>query len=469
MNYFRKNRAFFSGILAIGIPIAMQNLLTTAVSVVDTFMVSSQGQTVLASVGLCSQFSSLYFSFYWGFASAGTLFFAQYWGNRDRDGISHAYGITVAFMAIVAVVFTSLGLFAPELVLRIYTDKPDIQAAGVPYLRILALSFPGQAMAIALSCLMRSTENVRVPLIGSVVSMVINTSLNYVLIFGKFGAPAMGVQGAAIASVIAMYANVAVLYLFSFRDKDSLATRFREHMKWPRGMVREYLGRAAPMLANELFYGTGQLLITVILGRQNEAGVAAIAVFRVIEGMIFSFFVGLSNASSVMVGKEIGAGNVETGYDYAKRFAWICPLITLFICLVILPISPLIVRGFDMSDAARNYVVTMLAIYCIGGPLRTCNYIMNNTYRAGGEPRFGAVFEIGSLFLISVPLVYLSGMVWQLPFLLVFASMYVEEALKLGIGVRHLLSAHWIRPVTEEGRIALATFMQKRGKAAKHA
>lgn len=448
--------------MAIALPVAIQNLLTTSVSIVDTFMVSTQGESALAAVGLCSQFGSLLFSCYWGFASAGTLFFAQYWGANNRDGIQSAYGIALSFMGMVGAVFTALALCAPEFILGIYTDNPELRQIGAQYLRILGFSYPAQVLTMALSCLLRSTENVKLPLVGSIASMITNTFLNWVLIYGRLGAPALGVRGAAIASVAAVYINLAVIYIGCFRDPMSLATKFKKHFVWTRALIKEYLIKAAPMIGNEMMYGLGQMLINIVLGHQSAAGIAAMALFRVIEGMIFAFFVGLANASSVMVGKKVGAGELREAFGDAKRFAWICPLITLMICLIVLPLSPLILNLFTLSGEARGYVQVMLMIYTLAGPLRTCNYIMNNTFRAGGEPLVGAVFEIGCLFLISVPLTWTSGMVLHLPYLLVFASMYVEELIKLGIGAWYLLSARWIKPVTEEGISNLPAFREWR-------
>ena len=463
--YFARHRDFYRTMFIIGIPVALQNLLTTSVSMVDTLMIGTQGELALAAVGLCNQFGSLLFSFYWGFASAGTLFFAQHWGAKNEKGITSAYGITIALMFAVSAVFFCLACFAPQWVMSVYTDKSAVSEVGVEYLRIIGFSYPAQVIAMAISCVMRSTENVKSPLYASILSIATNTFLNWVLIFGKLGAPALGVRGAAIASVTAAYINMAALYLFSTRDGHGFAIRFKEHFRISRAQVAEYAYKAAPMVANETLYGVGQMLVNMVLGRQNEAGIAAMAIFRVIEGMIYAFFVGLCNASSVMVGKSVGAGELEKAYGDAKRFAWLCPLITLTICLVILPLRSPILSLFTLSEQTRQYMMIMLVIYTFAAPLRTCSYIMNNIFRAGGEPLVGAAFEITSLFVISVPLVYLSGMVYHLEFLLVFSSMYVEEIVKLFIGLTYLRSARWIRPVTPEGRAALEAFRSRIARA----
>lgn len=461
--YWRKNRAFYRGVVALALPVALQNLLSASMSMVDTLMITSLGDTVaLAAVGLCNQFNSLLFSFYWGFACGGTLFIAQYWGARDEDGICRAYGVTSACMMLVGVAFLLLGCLSPAFVLGFYTDKAQVAAVGVQYLRIMGLSFPAQVLAMALSALMRSTENVKSPLYASIACMVTNTLVNYLLIFGKFGLPALGVRGAAIGTVAGAYMNVLVLYVFVLRERHSFALRFKKQFRWDLLLIKAYFLKSLPIILNETLYGVGQMVVNRVLGHQDVDGIAAVAVFRVLEGLIFSFFIGLSSASSVMVGKQVGAGDLDGAYLGARRFARLCPAVTLVFCLAVLALRPQILSILGLTGAAHAYLWHMLLIYALGGPLRSANYIMNNMFRAGGEPVVGAALELGGLFLISVPLIYLTGMVWQLPFLWVFACIYSEDVAKTALSVWYLRSGRWVRPVTELGLKNLRAFRRGR-------
>ena len=222
-----------------------------------------------------------------------------------------------------------------------------------------------------------------------------------------------------------------------------------------------YLKKCLPILCNELFYGVGQMLINIVIGHQAESAIAAMAAFRVLEGFVFAFFGGLADASSVVVGKEVGAGNHMRGYQYVKGFALLCPAITFCITGVGFLLNRPILSLFGLGAEAMYYGKYMLLIYLAAGTVRTCNYIMNCCYRAGGEAVFGTVLEIVCLFSISVPATWIAGMVLHLPFLAVFSFLYTDELIRLIFEVWYTAGGKWIKPVTEEGRRALPAFREE--------
>ena len=455
------NRLFYKNILTIGFPIALQNLLVTSASMVDTVMIGTEGELAVAAVGVCALFSMLLFSAYFGFCNGGMIFFAQYWGAKDENGICRAYGLTLICMMAAGFIFGSLAILAPEFIIGIYTDKENIRQVGIPYLRIVGWCYPLQTLAMAMGSLLRSVEKVKIPLFASIASMITNTFLNWVLIFGRFGFPHLGVRGAAIATVIAQVVHILVLYIYCFRDKHSFITRIRDHYKWSRAFVREYFAKIFFVVINEVLYGVGMLLLNMIIGRQVEAGIAAMAVFRVLEGFVFAFFGGLANASSVMVGKRIGAGEHLEGYADAKRFVLICPLVTLAIWSIILCLRSPVLHAFGLGEEAFAYAEGMMFIYLVTGALRTCNYILNNIFRAGGEPVFGTVIETIGLFLFSIPAAAIAGFILHWPFLVVFFLLFLDEFIRISIFIWYMNSGRWVKPVTQVGRERLREFILK--------
>ena len=462
------NRRFYGNVLKLGVPVAIQHLIATSSSMVDTVMIGSQGETAVAALGICSLFSMLFFEGYFGFSSGGGIFFAQYCGAKDERGICRAYGLTLVCMMAVGFIFGALAIFAPASIMRLYTDKESIQQMGIPYLRIVGWCYPLQTLAMAMGALLRSIEKVKIPLFASVASLITNALLNWLLIFGMLGFPRMGIRGAAIATVIAQVVHILVLYAFCLKDKHSFVTRIREHFKWDLAFVREYFTKIFFVLLNEILYGVGMLLLNMIIGRQVETGIAAMAVFRVLEGFTFSFFVGLATASSVVVGKWIGAGEHMEGYNDAKRFALLCPVVTLAIWLIVLLFRSPVLHCFNLGADAFRYAVGMIFIYALTGTLRTCNYISNNIFRAGGEPVFGTVIEIGGLFFISIPAAAIAGLYLHWPFLVVFFTLYLDEFIRLGIMLWYMNSGRWIKPVTEEGKTRLAEFKTSRDVSRKN-
>ena len=194
---------FVKHIAIIAVPVALQNLRTTTGSMVDTMMLASLGEQTVGAVGLCAQFSSLMFSGYWGFVGGGMLFFFQYWGAKNDRGITRSFGLTLSFMMAVGLIFGFLALGRPEFIMSIYTDKPEIQQIGIRYLRLVGFAYPLQVLAMAISALLRSIEQVKIPLYGGIASVFANCFFNYIFIFGKFGMPEMGVTGAALGTVLA--------------------------------------------------------------------------------------------------------------------------------------------------------------------------------------------------------------------------------------------------------------------------
>ena len=448
-------RAFLKKIAVIAIPVALQNLLTTTGSMVDTMMIASLGSTEIGAVGLCAQFSSLMFSGYWGFVGGGMLFFSQYWGAKDDDGINRSYGLTLTCMMSVGFLFFLLAACFPETVMRLYTDKEHIQRIGVEYLRIAGFGYPLIVFSMAMSSLLRCTDRVRIPLWGSVAGVVTNIFLNWVLIFGNLGAPAMGVRGAAAATVIAQTVNCAVILTAARRSGHAYLMAFRRHFRWSRLFVKTYLKKCFPILCNEVLIGVGNMVINVVLGRQPEEAIAALAVFRTLEGLVIGFFAGFSNAASVLVGTEVGAGRPDTAYGRAWRLVYLCQGFIALLGIVLISLHTPILRLMGMRGESFRLAFGMMCIYLSFGVIRMGNWTQNDTFRAAGDATRGTVLEIVFMWAMVLPLVCVSGLVLKWPTLAVFALCYADEPIRYVLMQIHLFRGKWIRPVTPEGQQAL--------------
>ncbi|MDD2648570.1 MAG: MATE family efflux transporter [Eubacteriales bacterium] len=456
-------KSFLKSLAIIAVPVALQNLLTTTGSMVDTMMIGSLGENYVGAVGLCAQFSSLMFACYWGFVGGGMLFFAQFWGAKDDAGINRSYGMTLSCMMVTATVFCALGLFAPEFVMQVYTDKAPIQAIGIEYLRIVALAYPLQIWAMAMSALLRSTERVRIPLYGGISAVITNMALNWLLIYGNLGFPRLGVKGAAIATVCSSAVNVLVIALLAKKAKFPYLTSIRSHFRWGNGAMKAYLVKCFPIICNELLVGVGNMVINIVLGRQSEQAIAATAVFRTFEGLIIGFFSGFSNAASVLVGKEVGAGNLDTAYERAKRLVYLCSDRIASVCLILILVRQPLLTAMSLHDESYAIGSGMLFVYSVAALLRMCNWAQNDTFRSAGDSVYGTVLEIAFMYAVVLPCVWLSGMVVKAPFLVVFALCYADEPIRFVLMQRHLYSGKWIKPVTDSGRAALCAFREKRG------
>lgn len=457
-------KSFLKSVAVIAIPVALQNLLTTTGSMVDTMMIAPLGENAVGALGLCAQFTSLMFSCYWGFVGGGMLFFSQYWGAKDDDGIDRSYGITFTCMMVPGLLFCLMALLAPETVMRIYTDKASIQAIGVSYLKIVGFAYPLQVWSMSMSALLRSTERVRVPLYAAIASVGTNIFLNRVFIYGHFGVPAMGVRGAALATVCAAAINAGAILVFALITKYPYLFHFNHHFKWNKFFLSEYFRKCFPIICNELLIGIGNMIISIVLGRQSEEAIAAVAVFRTLEGLVIGFFAGFSNASSVLVGKCVGAGEPETAYERAKRLVYLCGGSIFVVCLLLFGLHPLILSAMGLSGISFEIGRGLLLIYCIAAVVRMMNWVQNDTYRAAGDAAYGTILEIVFMYAMLLPCVTLTGLYFKLPILTVFACCYIDEPIRFVLMQVHLYSGKWIKPVTDIGRAAMPAFFEKLAK-----
>ena len=455
-------RDFLKKVAVIAVPVALQNLLTTTGSMVDTMMIASLGNTEVGAVGLCAQFSSLMFSCYWGFVGGGMLFIAQYWGAKDDEGINRSYGLTLTCMMTVGFIFWLLAALFPGAVMRLYTDKPAIQAIGVEYLRIAGFSYPLMVFSMAMAALLRCTEQVRLPLYGSISQVLVNVALNWILIFGHFGFPAMGVRGAALATVIAQAVGIVVVIALARRRKHPYLLAVKRHFGWDGDLIRAYFRKCFPILCNEVLIGVGNMVINIVLGRQPEEAIAAIAVFRTLEGLVIGFFAGFSNASSVLVGAEVGAGRLDTAYKRAWRLVYLCQGFIGLVCALLALLHTPILTMMGMRGASFDIAFGLVCVYGVAAVIRMGNWTQNDTFRAAGDATYGTVLEIVFMWALVLPCVWLTGMVWHWPTLVVFACCYIDEPIRYVLMQIHLFSGKWIKPVTKEGRAALEGWKPER-------
>lgn len=457
-------KSFILRVAVIAIPVALQNLLSTTGSMVDTMMIARLGETTVGAVGLCAQFSSLMLAAYWGFVGGGTLFISQYWGAQDEDGICRSYGLIWTCIMTVGVIFAGFAVLAPEVIMRLYTDKTAIQEVGISYLRIAGFAYPLQLFSIAASTLLRATEKVRIPLYAAIASVFTNIFLNWVFIYGNLGCPAMGVRGAAYATVCAAAMNLAVIFISCAVIRYPYLFRFRAHFRWVGSKTREFFARCYPIIINEVFIGIGYMVINVVLGRQSEQTIAALAVFRTMEGLIIGFFAGFSSASSVLVGKATGAGDLDEAYEKARR---IIPLCVLTIAVAAVPINllkPGFLRMMSLSGQSFEIASYLILVFTMAAVIRMGNWCMNDTFRSSGDAVTGTVLEVVFMYVMVIPVVCLAGLKFKVSIYILFPLVYCDEIIRFVIMLIHLHSGKWIRPVTDQGKSVLTEFREKHSR-----
>ena len=254
--------------------------------------------------------------------------------------------------------------------------------------------------------------------------------------------------------------NAAVILILARRAGYPYLFHFRYHFNWKGGFVKQYFTKCFPIICNEVLIGIAMMIINVVLGRQSEEAIAAIAVFRTLEGFVIAFFAGFTNAASVLVGKSIGAGELKTAYERAKRLVPMCAISVFFIAFLLVLLRSPILHAMSLSGESYRIGTYILMMYCPIATIRMCNWIQNDTFRSAGDATFGTLLELGFAYAVLIPTVCLVGLRFHLPFLILFFCCYCDEPIRFCLMQMHLYSGKWIRPVTPQGQEALPAFRE---------
>lgn len=456
--------------LKLAFPVAMQNLLTSSFILVDTIMVGQLGDLSLSAVGMAGQFGWFLNMITFGMCSGAAVFISQYWGAKDTAGIRRTYGIAVVSVCLISALFFVIGLLFPEGVVRIFNREPDVVEAGAAYLRIACWSYLATGVNMVFCIVLRSTENVKLPMYVSLVTTVLNAFMDYGLIFGAFGMPEMGIRGAALATVISAWAGPVLILAVSAIQRNMLISPIKELFGFNRRSIAEYYEKATPVIINETLWGLGTLLFSVIFANLGYQYYAAVTIFRTFENIAFVFFIGLCNASSIMVGKNVGAGHIKRAVEDSRRFVLFVSLCSVLTGVLIIIFRFQLASVFNLSGSITQETLkltaSLLLVYGIELPMRNLPYILIvGTFRPGGDTKIGMKLDLLSLWLCSVPLTTLAAFVFKLPFIAVFAIMYIaEDYLKVILCVKYYFTYNWLRPVTDQGIKGLEEFYESRRK-----
>ncbi len=442
---------FVLKMLSLALPIAFQQLLVSCAQIVDTAMVTSLGNVPVSAIGIAGRWMFLFNIIIFGIASGTSALIAQFWGAKDKKSILQSYSLAICLAFITGVVFNLLCVFAPRLLMSVFSEEEEVILAGITYLK--TAGFIGIFAAFnQITCLvLRSTEDVTTPLITSAVSVLANAALNYTFIYGKFGVPALGVKGAALATVLSASVQSVLLAILCIAGKKITCAKPRMYT----GHTSEFFGRflkvCIPVIFNEAIWAIGTNVYSMVYARYGHEHYAGYTIFNSVEQIGFVFFVGICHACAIMVGKTIGEGSSDKAYSTAKKFIILTPLIgvacgAMFIAIRHPLLSMLNIETQTAYDTAAN----ILLIYSIWLPFRNIPYTaIVGVFRAGGDTRVGILMDTISMYTISIPLVLILGFAVKADFILLIAAMYLgEDALKIVLCLHRFRTRKWIKNLT---------------------
>lgn len=443
----RKNKDFYRLLLTLMLPITLQNLISSSLNLVDNVMIGSLGENAIAAVGLANKTFFLLSLVLFGINSGCSIFIAQFWGKKEIDPIKYVLGIALKVGMISSFIFFIVSFFFPAQVMRLLTQDATVVDLGVSYLKIASISFLVTAISFSFGAASRSIGRAKLPLYSSALSLITNTILNYILINGHFGFEALGVKGAAIATLIARILEVTIIIIGVYKTSPELSISMKHFFRVPKSMYKSFFQKTAPVIVNETFWALGVTMYAVAYSRIGTDAAASVMISDTVNSLFMVVCFGLGNASAIMIGNILGEGNQKKAIEYNKKFLTLGVIAGTFVGLSVILLSGFMVKGFYSltPESTKNTILTlkMMALFM---PFRFYNTIVIiGTLRSGGDTLFSMMIEIGCVWGIGVTMAFAGALIFKLPVYWVVTLVSLEEVAKAIVGFPRIRSNKWAK------------------------
>lgn len=445
-----RDRDFYKQFFSVWSVLVLYNIITLGVNLADNIMVGAYSEDALSGVTAVNQIQFLFQQLLMGAGDAVVVLGSQYWGQKRTEPIKR-FSVGALLFGVVL----SLGLFiaacvTPEGLMSLFTTSPAIKAEGVTYLRIMKYSYFIFAMTMLFLSMLRSVETVRVGFWVSVSTLVVNISLNYLLIYGNLGCPALGTTGAAIATLSARVAELIIVVVYAFRIDKKLRWRIRDLFQWDKLLVKDYFKLCRSFLLTSLIFGSSILLQTVILGHMNDSAIAANSVASTLFQMLKVASIGASSAASILIGKAIGSGEMGKIRSYTQTLQLMFVGIGLITSVLLFILrAPIVNLYTDLSPETRKMALDFILVLCVTG-FGTAYQMPTATgiIRGGGDGKFVMVNDIISIWGIVIPLSFLAAFVFRWPPVAVVICLNSDQVFKCGAAFIKCNRYRWMKKLT---------------------
>lgn len=450
MEKIKRKDEFRADLISIALPVTLQSLLQSSFSMVDQIMIGQLGSESIAGIGLGGKFASIYTVVLGAVAAAAGIMAAQYVGAKDENGVGRSFYLNLLVALLLACGFLAVCALFPRGVMSLYIQDETVRVQAAAYLRIYAFSFPVMAISTIMTVFLRCVGKAAFPLAASFLSVLLNTGLNYVLIFGRGGFPAMGVRGAAVASVIAQAAAFGVTVVYFCRDAVFRSYfergRMGELLRLTRETRIQYLGILAPILVCEFMWSLGENMYAVIYGRMGTAPCAAMTMTGPVQGLMIGLLSGVAQAAGIMIGRHLGKEEYETAYrDSGKLMG--CGLVgSVLLSFLLVCLGGAYVSVYNVEPQVQKMTYSILVAFAVISPIKVQNMILGGgIIRSGGMTRYVMWIDMIGTWVFGVPLGFLAAFVWKLPIHQVYFVLSLEEVVRFLISLAVFRKKSWMR------------------------
>ncbi|MCI8392015.1 MAG: MATE family efflux transporter [Roseburia sp.] len=455
MKIISKDTQFYGRVAGIAIPIALQGFITTGVNMMDTIMIGKVGETQLSAVSLANQFINIYQILCMGIGMGASVLVARYYGMKDKESLKKTVAIMIRLCVGIAALFCVMTLFFPEWIMRIYTVEEGIITNGIRYLEYSVVTYFLLGLSLTCTIVLRSVDQVRLPLYTSIAAFFINVGANYLFIFGKFGCPRMEVAGAAIGTLIARIFEFAVICGYLFFKDTAIGFRIKDLTMKVGSLWREYIRISIPVLVSDGILAIGNNSVAMVIGRLGESFVAANAVTAVTQQLSTTVIQGFSQAGAIVTGYTLGEGNKEKAQDQGYAFLGIGFLFGVVSAAIILLISGPMIHAYNLSPQTQEIAKELMLAISVIVLFQATNSIMTKgVLRGGGDTKVLMLADNIFLWVASIPLGILAGLVLHLPAFWIYFFLKVDQLLKAVWCVIRLRSGKWIKKIKSSAEMA---------------
>ena len=436
---------FFKAVCTLAIPVALQSMLQSSFSMVDQIMIGQLGEINVAGVGLAGKFASIYSVVISAIGAVAGIMIAQYLGQKNRSEVRRSFFTNLLLGAGIAGMFMVICTLFPNQIMGAYTRDVQTRQAAAEYLMLISGTFVPMAGATLLSTLFRCLEKPRLPLYASVLSALLNTGLNYIMIFGKLGISPMGVRGAAFATVISQCANFLLMLLMLSQNGFLLKSNEGEPTATLRMNWGQYWSMLLPLLVCEVVWSLGENVYAAIYGHMSTDASAAMTLTNPIQGLVIGALCGLSQAASVIIGKHLGSGENEEAYWSAKKLMLYGAIGSALLSVIVMIASKAYVGIYQVDNAVKTMTMQILFAYAIVVPFKVLNMILGGgIIRSGGRTKYVMFIDMVGTWCFGVPLGLLSAFVWKLSIPYVYFLLSLEECIRFGISLIVFRRRKWM-------------------------
>lgn len=446
-----KEKNFYKLIVSIALPIAVQNLINFAVGMIDTMMLGSLGEVQLSAAAIGNNLFFILMVLMFGLAGGSNILISQYWGKGDVKSIHKILALMYRACIIITSIFIGIAMFIPGAFIKLYTSDINVIEAGSAYLRIVSVGYIFYAITNCTIMILRSVKTVKISLVVYTASLLVNGFFNWVFIFGKLGAPALGVSGAAIATVMARITEFIIVICFMIFYENKINLKLKHLLKVDKRILKDYVANCTPVLFNELLWSSGSTMISIIIGRLGTETVAANSISNVVFNFVTVFIFGLSNATAVIIGNTIGEGRNEKAKEYARTIGVLSILMGIMSAGVIQIIKPMVVDFYNVSALTKSIAIDLMSVTSIIVIFQSLGInLMMGVLRGGGDAKFVLINDIIFMWIVAIPLGFVSAFVLKLPVAMVFFIVKSDEIIKSIISVVRVLNGKWVRNLTRD-------------------